>query len=283
MLKDLLQGKPLGQPLHPMLVHLPIGLFMLSFIFDVASKSFDAGARSRAFVLPAFYTMSTGVFFALVAAVPGLADYSSIRRDHPARRTATWHMILNVAVVALYIVNLIIRNRTHDPFATAVATLPFLLSFVAIVLLSVSGYLGGKMVYDDGVGVGRHRRRARTPTETIVTDGTIAADALGDGETLRLDVNDTIVCLAKVDGQLYAFQDFCTHRFGPLSEGTLASGRALAKGDYPPSTVRCPWHGSCFDMRTGKVTEGPAKEDIRAFEVEQLGDGRVRIRVTDGV
>src|SRR5688572_4278818 len=204
MIKDLLQGKPLGHPLHPMLVHLPIGLFFLSFIFDIASKSFDAGARSRAFVLPAFYTMSTGVFFALVAAVPGLADYSSIRRDHPARRTATWHMILNVAVVTLYIVNLVLRDRTHDPFATSVASMPFLLSCVAIVLLSVSGYLGGKMVYNDGVGVGRHRRATRTPTETIVTDGTIAADAIGEGETLRLDINDTIVCLAKVDGQLYA-------------------------------------------------------------------------------
>jgi uncharacterized membrane protein/nitrite reductase/ring-hydroxylating ferredoxin subunit len=271
MIKDFLQGKPLGHPLHPMLVHLPIGLFFLSFIFDIASKSVDAGDRSRAFVLPAFYTMSVGVFFALVAAVPGLADYSSIRRDHPARKAATWHMILNVAVVALYIVNLVIRNRTHDPFATAVATTPFLLSVVAIVLLSISGWLGGKMVYNDGIGVGRHRRRTRTPRQTIVTDGTIAERDLADGETLRLDINDTIVTVAKVDGQVYAFQEFCTHRFGPLSEGT-----------FEGTTVKCPWHGSCFDMRSGKVTEGPAKEDIRAFEVE-VRDGQVRIRVTDGV
>ncbi len=272
MIKDFLQGKPLGHPLHPMLVHLPIGLFFLSFIFDIASKSFDAGERSRAFVLPAFYTMSVGVFFAIVAAVPGLADYSSIRRDHPARKTATWHMILNVAVVALYIVNLVIRNRTHDPFAASVANTPFLLSFVAIGLLSFSGYLGGKMVYDDGIGVGRHRRtRGRTPRETIVTDGTISESLLGEGDSLRLDINDTIVTVAKVDGQLYAFQDFCTHRFGPLSEGT-----------FQGTTVKCPWHGSCFDMRTGKVTEGPAKEDIRVFPIE-VRDGRVRIRVTDGL
>jgi len=271
MIKDFLQGKPLGHPLHPMLVHLPIGLFLLSFIFDVASKSLDAGPRSRAFVLPAYYTMSVGVFFALVAAVPGLADYSSIRRDHPARRTANWHLILNVAVVGLYILNLTVRKRTHDPFANSVATTPFLLSCVAIVLLSVSGYLGGKMVYDDGIGVGRHRRRTRTPRETIVTDGTISESALDEGDSLRLDINDTIVTVAKVDGQVYAFQEFCTHRFGPLSEGT-----------FDGTTVRCPWHGSCFDMRTGKVTDGPAKEDIRAFEVE-VRDGQARIRVTDEV
>src|SRR5688572_11989785 len=156
MIKDFLQGKPLGHPLHPMLVHLPIALFLLSFIFDVASKFADAPQRSASFILPAFYTMSVGVFFALVAAVPGVADYTSIRRDHPARRTATWHMLLNVAVVAIYIVNLTIRNRTHDPFATSVAGTPFMLSLLAIALLSVSGWLGGKMVYNDGIGVGRH-------------------------------------------------------------------------------------------------------------------------------
>ena len=271
MIKDFLQGKPLGHPLHPMLVHLPIGLFLLSFIFDVASKFIDAPERSASLVLPAFYTMSVGVFFALVAAVPGLADYTSIRRDHPARRTATWHMLLNFAVVALYIVNLVIRNRTHDPFATSVANLPFMLSLVAIALLSISGWLGGKMVYHDGIGVGRHRRRGgRTPRETIVTDGTLREADLGEGDSLRLDINDTIVAVTRVDGKIYAFQEFCTHRFGPLSEGT-----------FDGTQVKCPWHGSCFDMQTGKVTDGPAKEEIRVFPVE-VRDGQVRIRVTDG-
>jgi uncharacterized membrane protein/nitrite reductase/ring-hydroxylating ferredoxin subunit len=270
MLKNLLQGKPLGHPLHPILVHLPIGLFLLSLIFDVAGKFCGSGERAEAFVVPAYYTMSVGIFFALVAAIPGIADYTSIRRDHPARRTATWHMILNVIVVVLYIVNLAIRSRTHDPFAGSVANMPFVLSIIAIVLLSASGYLGGKMVYGDGVGVGRHRRKkGRTPRETIVTDGTLSQSDLGEGDSLRLDINGTIVAVAKVDGQIYAFQEFCTHRFGPLSEGS-----------FDGTTVRCPWHGSCFDMRSGKVVEGPAKTDIRAFEVVAR-DGQVRIRVTE--
>jgi nitrite reductase/ring-hydroxylating ferredoxin subunit/uncharacterized membrane protein len=272
MIKDLLQGKPLGHPLHTIIVHLPIGLFLLSFIFDVCGKFSGAQHRAETFVVPAYYTMSVGIFFALVAAIPGLADYTSIRRDHPARRTATWHMILNIGVVALYIVNLAIRNRTHDPFAGSVANGPFVLSIIAIALLAVSGYLGGKMVYGDGVGVGRHRRnKGRTPRETIVTDGTLSESDLGEGDSLRLDINGTIVAVAKVEGQIYAFQDFCTHRFGPLSEGS-----------FDGTNVRCPWHGSCFDMRSGKVVEGPAKTDIRAFEVE-MRDGQVRIRVTADV
>jgi uncharacterized membrane protein/nitrite reductase/ring-hydroxylating ferredoxin subunit len=279
MIKKFLQGHWLGHPLHPMLVHLPIGLFLLSFVFDVAtvitglsspSSQPTASPRSGSFVLPAFYTMSVGVVFALIAAIPGFADYTSIRRDHPARRTAVWHMLLNLAVVALYVVNLVLRDRRYDPFEPRVGVLPFALSLVAIALLSVSGYLGGKMVYADGVGVGRHRRRrGRTPRQTIVTDGLVSeADLAADGDSLRLDINDTIAAVARVDGEIYAFQEFCTHRFGPLSEGTFDGTR-----------VRCPWHGSCFDMRTGKVTDGPAKEDIRAFEVVRQ-DGQVRIRVT---
>ena len=272
MIKDLLQGKILGHPLHPMLVHLPIGLFLLSFIFDVASRLVaSADDRSFAFFWPAYYTMSAGVFFALVAAVPGVADYTSIRRNHPARRTGLWHMVLNVLVVVLYIINLLVRDRTHDPFQAQVGWLPLTLSLVAILILSFSGYLGGKMVYDDGIGVGRHRRRTKTPKETLVTDGVISESDLTEGQTLRADLNGTIVCIAKVDGDVYAFQDFCTHRFGPLSEGS-----------FDGTQVRCPWHGSCFDMKTGKVTDGPAKEDLRVFEVE-VRDGQVRIIVTDGV
>jgi len=269
-MKDLLQGKPLGHPLHPMLVHLPIGLLLLSFVFDVIGKIAGPGDTSRAFVRPAFYTMLFGVVAALLAAVPGLADYSSIRRDHPARRTATWHMLLNVTVVAIYVVNLALRRGRLDD--VSVRVLPFVLSLIAVGMLSFSGYLGGILVYDDGIGVGRHRRRTPPPKQTIVTDGTLAEADVREGETLRLDINDTIVCLAKVDGQLYAFQEFCTHRFGPLSEGTFVDG----------ANVKCPWHGSCFDMKTGKVTEGPAKEEIRVFPIE-VRDGQVRIVVTDGV
>ena len=269
MIKDLLQGKPLGHPLHTMLVHLPIGLFLLSFVLDVAGKIRGPDDPTRSLVRPAFSTMLFGVITALAAAVPGVADFSSIRRDHLARRTAIWHMVLNVAVVAIYIANLAIRRAQLDD--TSVRAFPFVLSLAAVGMLSVSGYLGGVMFYDHGIGVGRHRRRKPTPKETIVTDGMIAEADVREGETLRLDINDTIVCLAKVGGNIYAFQEFCTHRFGPLSEGT-----------FDGTNVKCPWHGSCFDMKTGKVTEGPAKEDIRTFPVE-VRDGQVRIVVTDGV
>jgi nitrite reductase/ring-hydroxylating ferredoxin subunit/uncharacterized membrane protein len=274
MLKHLLQGRPLGHPLHVMLVHLPIGLLLLSFVFDVASLA--AGPQ---WVRPAFWTMSLGVATALLAAIPGLADYSDIRRDHPARKIATWHMLLNVAAVALYAVNLVLRWRLDDGYGQPrAAILPVALSLVGVAILSVSGYLGGVMVYDDGIGVGRHRREGKIPHETIRRRGDAGAwveigdDAsLAEGQSLRAEVNGVVMAIARSGGRLYAFQEFCTHRYGPLSEGALC-------GDQ----VKCPWHGSCFDISSGAVTHGPAKEPIRVFGVE-VREGKVMVRApTDG-
>ena len=267
MLKDVLQGKPLRYPLHTFLVHFPIGLFVLSLVLDVGSHVF----RSPALVAGAFYTMLTGLVFALLAAVPGFVDYSEIRRDDKAKRIATFHMVLNLIAVALYGLNIGLRIGTHPASTPA---LPFAISGLCIVILSVSGYLGGSLVYDHGIGVGRHRRRAATPRKTIhlAPDrkpnapepefvAVPGAPALRDGETLRLELDGQIIVLARTHGEFYAFQEFCTHRFGPLSEGSFTDGE-----------VQCPWHRSCFNVRTGSVVNGPAKEPLKTWPVRLEGE-----------
>lgn len=277
MLKAVLQGKPFGHPLHPALVHLPIGLFVFSVLLDVASYLVADG---NPLVRGAFYAILFGVVAALVAAVPGLVDWSEIRADHPARKTATTHMQLNLAMVAIFAIDLLLRfNQLAAP---ATPPLLFLLSLLGVAILAVSGYLGGMLVYDDGIAVGRHRRQTDTPRETIVAsgakeggDGFVAvADtgSLGDGETLRVEVHGTVMTIARVSGEWFAFQEFCTHRFGPLSEGRLVDGE-----------IECPWHRSRFDMRSGKVTQGPAKLDLKTFDVA-VRDGTVMVRgVTRGM
>ena len=84
MIKATLQGKPLGHPLHPLLVHFPVGLWVLSLLLDLASLA----AGSHAVVRAAFYTMLLGEITALLAAVPGLVDWLDIRADHPAKQNA---------------------------------------------------------------------------------------------------------------------------------------------------------------------------------------------------
>src|SRR6266567_8944961 len=150
MLKDFLEGKPFRHPLHPMLVHFPIGLFFLSLLLDIASFAFPNVPN---LVLASFYAISLGVVTALLAAVPGFADYTDIRRDHPAKRTATAHMTLNLLVVALYGINLGVRSSMLAD--SKIPLLPLVLSLVGVALLSASGYLGGRLVYDEGISVGR--------------------------------------------------------------------------------------------------------------------------------
>jgi nitrite reductase/ring-hydroxylating ferredoxin subunit/uncharacterized membrane protein len=258
MLKAILQGKPFGHPLHPALVHFPIAFFVISLVIDIASYVWR---DSTNLMQVSFYAMAVGFSMGLLAALAGLADRSDIRLDHPARKTANTHMTLNLIAMSLYVLNLILRVGQLE--LSAPSLVGMLLSGVGVGIILVSGYLGGTMVYDDGVGVGRHRREARLPRKTIDVsmferqDGWVAvcnADDVRDGETLRVDWDGTIIAIARQGDKVYAFQEFCTHRYGPLSEGKLYDHQ-----------VECPWHRSCFDIRTGKVVEGPAKVDLKTY------------------
>src|SRR5205807_5401452 len=103
---------------------------------------------------------------------------------------------------------------------------------------SASGYLGGRLVYDEGISVGRHKRRTPTPENTlyfsaanqmgthnqegdVVFVPVLEAEHLRDEETLRAEIDGQVIVIAKLKGNFYAFQEFCTHRFGPLSEGSF--------------------------------------------------------------
>src|SRR5207237_6144079 len=95
----------------------------------------------------------------------GFYHYTDIRLDHPGKRTATAHMILNLIVVALYTINLAVRFSADVDLRVHPSA--FLLSLVGAALLSISGYLGGRLVYDEGIAVGRHKRHLPTPRDTI--------------------------------------------------------------------------------------------------------------------
>src|SRR5438552_14071697 len=264
-LKDFLEGKPLRHPIHPMLVHFPIGLLLLSFLIDLASLAFPSVPN---LVRDSFYAMLLGLIMALVAAVPGLVDYTDIRSDHPGKRTAIAHMILNFMLVVVYGINLGVRSSSLlDP---KISIGPLILSFIGVGLLSASGYLGGRLVYDQGIAVGRHKRRTPAPQETIELPRTKSgfvpvpqAEQLRDQETFRAEIDGCVLTIVRIGKALFAFQEFCTHRFGPLSEGA-----------FDGFNVQCPWHNSCFDVRTGKVTNGPAKVDLKTFNAE-MREGKV--------
>ena len=132
-----------GHPIHPMLVPLPIGLWIFSLVCDGV---FALGWGGEVWRTVAFYTMVGGVIGALVAAIPGLIDMLSL--PHAPRRTAIIHMTINLTIVAMYVIN--IWLRIANPANVRVTVL---LSLAAVGLLTVSGWLGGKLVYEHGVAV----------------------------------------------------------------------------------------------------------------------------------
>jgi len=133
-------------PFHPMLIPLPIGLWVFSFACDLI---YALGSHDPVWKTIALYSMIAGLIGGIAAAVPGLIDLLSL----PAgpRSTAVLHMCINLIVVALFAVNAWLRMRAGDGGASS--NTPMWLSLAALVLLLVSGWLGGKLVYERGVAV----------------------------------------------------------------------------------------------------------------------------------
>jgi uncharacterized membrane protein len=139
---------PYGHPLHPALVAVPIGAWIASFVFDVASRVVEQpgflaeGSR---------WLIAIGVLGALAAATVGFLDLLAIPPRTPAFRTALVHMSLNLAVTAAYAINFLIRGGRDA--AAPVGWGALAVSAVSLAALSVSGYLGGKLAYRYGVRV----------------------------------------------------------------------------------------------------------------------------------
>lgn len=149
MLKELLEGRLLSHPIHPMLVHFPAALFPTSLLFDLLSF----GPGLSLFVKMAFYTMAVGEAAAVAAAITGAIDYfSKLVPGTPAFRVGTLHALLNAGVLLLYGLNLGLRvGPALQAPRTPVG--PLLLSVAGVTFLIVSNYLGGRLIYHFGVGV----------------------------------------------------------------------------------------------------------------------------------
>ena len=140
-------------PIHPMLIPLPIGLWILSFICDLI---YVIGWGGTGWKDVAIYTMAGGIIGALLAAVPGLIDLFSLAGKR--LRIGVTHMIINLVIVGIYTVSLWLRTK-----GTPDVTLPVVLSAIGIILLLIPGWLGGELVYVHGVAVEpQHEQKGRT-------------------------------------------------------------------------------------------------------------------------
>lgn len=138
------------------------------------------------------------------------------------------------------------------------------MSALAFVISGTAAHLGGELSFGLGVRVNQTFDGAR-PAEFATV---LAADAarLEAGEMRRVTLEGTAVLLARdQSGEWCAIADTCSHLGGPLSEGTR-------EGDV----VTCPWHGSRFDLCSGRVLEAPAVFPQPRYEVRERDAARFR-------
>jgi len=131
-------------PIHPMLIPFPIALWIFSLASDLIYLFGFGGPVWKDIAL---YTMAGGIIGGLAAAIPGYIDYRSLS-DPVIVRVAQMHMVINVGLIVLFTINTGLRILNGPE-----ALLPVLLSVLGVAALAVSGWLGGELVYVQGVAV----------------------------------------------------------------------------------------------------------------------------------
>jgi uncharacterized membrane protein len=148
MLKELLQGRFLKHPLHPIFVHLPVGLWIFSLLLD----GYYFYSHSRTVAAASLYCMGGGLIGSLLAFPSGLADYLEIPLKTLQRRTANIHFLLNGILFFTYLFNFISRRISLSQSQDLISPLQLTLSIIGVIILSISGYFGGRLVYFYGIG-----------------------------------------------------------------------------------------------------------------------------------
>lgn len=138
-------AKIAGHPIHPMLVPLPIASFIGAWITDIVYwRTADMQwANFSAWLLTA------GLIFGGLAAVAGMVDYFGSDRVRSIR-SARYHMWGNIVAMILSLVNAFVHSR--DAYTSVVPT-GLILSTIVVVILGVTAWLGGGLVYRHRVGV----------------------------------------------------------------------------------------------------------------------------------
>lgn len=92
-----------------------------------------------------------------------------------------------------------------------------------------------------------------------------------EGELRAFDLPQGRVAIVRVEQEVFAFGDECTHEGCSLAEGEL--------GEQEESVI-CPCHGSEFDLRTGEPLEGPATDPVPVYAVRER-EGWIEIGAVD--
>lgn len=246
-----------SHPLHPMLIPFPLAFFTGTFLFDIVGYVIS----NFSFWQTGSYLQIAGVGFALLAAVPGIIDYTyTVPPKSSAKKRAATHGLLNVVNVLLQAGVWWYRRGLDD-----MPLLVLVLEAAGLTLLVIAGWMGGTLVYRNQIGVDQRYGNAGKWNEAYIEKASgkvkvATVDELKENSMKLLHLNGKRIVLANSEGGFVAFEDRCPHKGGSLAGGSIMCG-----------TVQCPWHGSQFSVNDGAVTAGPAKEKIDVYKVDVDG------------
>jgi nitrite reductase/ring-hydroxylating ferredoxin subunit/uncharacterized membrane protein len=248
-IKDFLHGKWLGHSVHAALTDVPVGAFTLAILFDIFNFRTAADA-----------SIGLGILAMIAAAVAGAADYTDT--DDEPRMVATVHATLMVIALVVYAISF--WMRWSNPAADRLV--PIALSLVGYGIVTAGAFVGGELVYTLGNMVNRHAWRfygAPKWTKLDVTE-------IPEGEVTAAKAGTQSLVVFREGDNVYALHAQCAHAGGPLAEGKIVDG-----------CIQCPWHASCYDIKTGRRTRGPTTFDQPRYDVRKAeGGGWEALRVT---
>lgn len=249
-----------SHPLHPILIAFPVAFYIGTFLFDLlAIIKDDSGFR-----ITAQYVHIAGLVGAVVAAIPGVIDYIyTVPPDSSAKKRGATHGIMNSTALIIFIVALVCKYNANISHY-----IPLALEFAGVVLTSIAGWLGGTLVHRNQVSVDIRYANGGKWKELYIQEDTGPFEVCGSNE-LQVDqmklihIKDKRIVIGRTEKGYVAFDDRCTHKGGSLAGGALVCGR-----------VQCPWHGSQFEVKTGDVKAGPAKDKINTYHLAEA-NGKV--------
>lgn len=253
-----------AHPVHPALIPFPFAFLTAAPLFDIAGMI----AGDAALATTAGHLVLAGIATGLLAAIPGAVDYVyTVPPQSSGKKRATRHALLNVTALVVFALAWMLRG--DGPPALWIVGL----EVAGAAVLAYSGLLGGTLVVRNMVGVDHRYAGAGRWKEAVFEAKPGEAIEVADAGELKQDqmkllrINGRRLVLARTPSGYAAFDDRCTHRGGSLAGGVLVGG-----------TVQCLWHGSQFDVSTGRVSCGPADQPIDVYSVEEKR-GKIRLVV----
>lgn len=140
---------PYGRPFHPLLATVPVGAFVLTLAFDIASLTVEGRMYGRA----ATWMSAIGVVSGVVAALFGLLDARRLTPGTRAHATATRHMLMMDVVLLCFVVAFFVRRADEDQYLNGTPPLAVALSVIGVLVLVAGAWTGGRLAYSFGTRV----------------------------------------------------------------------------------------------------------------------------------